>query len=115
MARPSRVITAVPIVTQRRDGSDSKTTGYRLDDRGSIPGRSKKYFSSAQCPDRFKGPPSLLYNGYHGSFLVIESPGQKAYHSHPFSSEVKNNGAKPPPPTRLHGVVFNDFTYLFIQ
>jgi len=25
-------------------------------------------FSSLQCQDRFPGPPSLLFNGYWGSF-----------------------------------------------
>jgi hypothetical protein len=35
-------------------------TGYGLDGRGSIPGRSKRHFSSPQRPDRLWGPPSLL-------------------------------------------------------
>jgi hypothetical protein len=34
----------------------------RPGDRGSIPGRSPL------CPDRLWGPPSILYNGYRGSF-----------------------------------------------
>jgi hypothetical protein len=40
----------------------------RPGDRGSIPGRGKRYFLSPLCSDRLWGPPSLLYNGYRGSF-----------------------------------------------
>jgi hypothetical protein len=42
--------------------------GYGLDGRGSIPGRSKRFFSFPQCPDRLWGQPSLLSNGYWGLF-----------------------------------------------
>jgi hypothetical protein len=34
--------------------------GYGLDGRGSITGRSNRYFSSFQRPDRLWVPPSLL-------------------------------------------------------
>jgi hypothetical protein len=37
-------------------------------DRGSIPGGGKGFFLYPLCPDRLWGPPSLLYNGYRGSF-----------------------------------------------
>jgi hypothetical protein len=40
----------------------------RPGDRGSIPGRGKRFFLYPLCPDRLWGPPSLLYNGYRGSF-----------------------------------------------
>jgi hypothetical protein len=43
-------------------------TGYELDGRGSIPVKGKRFFSSLQRPDRLRGPPSLLYNGYLGLF-----------------------------------------------
>jgi hypothetical protein len=39
---------------------------YGLEDRGSIPGRGKRFFSSPQRPDRLWGPSSLLSNGYRG-------------------------------------------------
>jgi hypothetical protein len=43
--------------------------GYRLDGRGSIPVRGKKFLSSPQRPDRLWGPPSLLSDGYRWLFL----------------------------------------------
>jgi hypothetical protein len=39
-----------------------------LDDRDSILDRGNKFFSSPQRPDPLWGPPSLLSNGYRGSF-----------------------------------------------
>jgi hypothetical protein len=36
---------------------------YRLEDRGSIPGRGRDFFSSPQCPDWLWDPPSFLSNG----------------------------------------------------
>jgi hypothetical protein len=41
---------------------------YRLEDRGSIPGRSKVFFLWLLCPGQLWGTPSLLSNGYRGSF-----------------------------------------------
>jgi hypothetical protein len=41
-------------------------TGYGWDGRESIPGRSKIFSSSPQCPDRLWSPSSLLSNGYWG-------------------------------------------------
>jgi hypothetical protein len=40
----------------------------RPGDRGSIPGSGKGFFLYPLCPDRLWGPPSLLSNGYRGSF-----------------------------------------------
>jgi hypothetical protein len=48
-------------------------TGYRLDGRGSIPSRDKRYFFSPQCPDQLWGPPTLLSSGYWGLFLQRKS------------------------------------------
>jgi hypothetical protein len=39
------------------------------EESASIPGRDKKLFSSAQCPDRLWGLPSLLCIWYQGFFL----------------------------------------------
>jgi hypothetical protein len=50
------------------DSSVSIVMGYRLDGWGSIPSRSKRFLSSPPRPDRLWGPPSLLSNGYRGSF-----------------------------------------------
>jgi len=41
----------------------SNVTGYGLDDRDSIPDRSRT-FSLKQCPDHLWGPISLLSNKY---------------------------------------------------
>jgi hypothetical protein len=48
--------------------SGSIVSDYGLDDRGSIPGRGRGIFFSPLHPDRLWGPPSLLSNGYRGSF-----------------------------------------------
>jgi hypothetical protein len=50
--------------------SVSIVSDYRLDDQGSILGRGKGFFLYSLCPDRLWGSPSLLSNGYWGSFRV---------------------------------------------
>jgi hypothetical protein len=52
-----------------RNNSVSIVTSLWLDDRGSIPGRGREFFSSLPRSDRLWGPPSLLSNGYRGPFL----------------------------------------------
>jgi hypothetical protein len=42
--------------------------GYGLDGRASIPGSSRRSFSTPQSPDWLSGPPSLPLNGYWGLF-----------------------------------------------
>jgi hypothetical protein len=37
----------------------SRDTCYRLDSRGSIPGRGKRFFSTPQRPNRLLGLPSF--------------------------------------------------------
>jgi hypothetical protein len=41
--------------------------------------------SSSRRPDRFWGPPNLLYNGYQG----VKRPGREADHSPAASVEIK--------------------------
>jgi hypothetical protein len=55
-----------PTNREGRDTSVGIATGYELDGRHSIPGRSKKCFSSLQSPGRLWGPISLLHNGFPG-------------------------------------------------
>lgn len=43
-------------------------TGYRLDDRGSIPDRVRGFFLEPLFPDQLWGPPSLLSSGYRFLF-----------------------------------------------
>jgi hypothetical protein len=57
-----------PDVLRSRVSSGGIVSDYGLDDRGSIPGRVKGFILYPLCPDRLWGPPSLLYNGYRGSF-----------------------------------------------
>jgi hypothetical protein len=54
-------------------GSVGITRGYGLNGRGSVPGRSNKFFSSWQRPRRLWGPTSLLSMGAVGCL-----PGGKA-------------------------------------
>jgi hypothetical protein len=53
-----------------RVSSGSIVSDYGLDDRaiGVRSPAGAEDFSSSLCPDRLWGPPSLLYNGYRGSF-----------------------------------------------
>jgi hypothetical protein len=70
-----------------RHSSVSVVSGYRLDDQ---PGRSKGFFLWPLCPDWLWGPPSLLCNGYWGSFPQDKTrPGCDTDHSTPSSVEVK--------------------------
>ena len=41
------------------------------------------------CPDRPRGPTSLLYNRYRVSFLGVKRSGRGVDHPPPFSAEVK--------------------------
>jgi hypothetical protein len=81
-----------------RDSSVSKSTGYGLDDPGSIPG-SARFFSSPQRPDPLWGPPSLL-----SLFLGLKWQERKADYSLPSSAEFKKGRAITPLPhmTYLH-------------
>jgi hypothetical protein len=86
--------------------SDSIATGYRLDVWGSIPGGNKGFFSSTKHPDRLRGPPSLISNGYQGCFpLGVKWMGREADRSPPASAKVKNSGSVPslPHPSSWHG------------
>jgi hypothetical protein len=50
--------------------SVSIVSDYGLDDRGSIPDRAENFSSSLCVQTGSGGPPSLLSNGYRGSFPV---------------------------------------------
>jgi hypothetical protein len=66
---------------------------------GSRPRRGSEFLSSPPCPDRLWGPPSLLINGYLGSFPgEVNRPGREADHSPPSSAVVRMRGAIPPLP-----------------
>jgi hypothetical protein len=62
------ILSMIPILERAVVAQSVYRLGYGLDDRDSIPGRAKRFFSSPQCPYRLWGPPSLLSNGYRGLF-----------------------------------------------
>jgi hypothetical protein len=77
---------------------------YRLDDRGSRPGRSWEFFFSAPRPDRFWVPPMSTRARPWG----VKRLGRKADHLPPTTAEVKNSGSyTSTPPLRIHGVVLS--------
>jgi hypothetical protein len=57
-----------PVNGGSRVSSVGIATGCRLDGRGSIPGRDKRFLCAPQRPDRFEGPPRFISNGYRGLF-----------------------------------------------
>jgi hypothetical protein len=75
---------------------------------GSNAGMGWEFLSSPPHPDRLWGPPSLLTNGYQGSFLWLKRPESEADHSH-LVPRPRTRGAiaPPPPPIRLHGLVLS--------
>jgi hypothetical protein len=74
--------------------------GYGQDGRHLIPDRGKKCFSS-QRP--IQPPIELLPRPLSPG---VKRPGRESDRSPP-NAEVKNGGAIPPLPTRLHGVLLN--------
>jgi hypothetical protein len=63
--------------------SPSEEKEFRLDDRGSITGRGKGFLLQSLCPDQLWGPPSLLYNGYQGSFPGVKRGRSVTLTTHP--------------------------------
>jgi hypothetical protein len=63
-------------------------------------------YSRASRPAlRFTQPPIQWAQGVLSS--GIKRPGREADHCPPFNAEVKNDGAIPPLPIRLYGVMLN--------
>jgi hypothetical protein len=59
------------IIFGESGSSVSVVSSYRLDDRANVirsPAEAKGFLFYPLCPDRLWGPPSVLYNGYRGSF-----------------------------------------------
>jgi hypothetical protein len=89
-----------------RDSAVGIATGYGLDGRGvgvRVP-VGERFFSPPRPPDRLRGPPSLLSNGYWGLLSPgVKRPGREADHLPPTIAEVKNTCIY----TCLHGIVLN--------
>jgi hypothetical protein len=90
-----------------RDNSVGIATGYGLDGWGSILGRSK-IFSVFSVSGLSLGPTQPPVQWELGALSAqVKLPGREADHSPTFSAENKNDGAIPPLPMRLHGLVHN--------
>jgi hypothetical protein len=91
---------------ESRGSSVSTVSVYRLDYRGSIPGRDKIIFPLASVSRPAFGPPSLLSNMYRGSFPgAIERPGRDTNHYPHVLPRSRIMGALSPlAHKRLHGV-----------
>ena len=74
---------------------------YGLEGRNSILESRKNFLF-------FLEPTSLLCNEYE-----VKRPGREDSHSPPHTAEVKKDGAVPPLPIRLHGVVLERAPSLF--
>jgi hypothetical protein len=74
--------------------------GQGQDCWGSIPGKSRIFFASPQCPALLWGPPSLPSNGYQTAALLIGvmQLGRKAEYSPPSTAEVMKGGVITPLP-----------------
>jgi hypothetical protein len=75
-----------------RDRSVGIATAYEVYCRGSIPGRSMRFFSSPPLLDQASNTMGT------GLSPAVKRPGREAEHSPPFSDEVRNGGAIPPLP-----------------
>jgi hypothetical protein len=88
------------------DRSVGITVDYGLEDRGSILGRDKRFFSSLQRSGRLRVPHNRLSNWYQGWF-----PGGKVAESWSWQlTSIQCLGlerAIPPHPVYLHGIMLN--------
>ena len=74
----------------------------------------KRLSSSPKRPGRLWDRPTLLFNGNRGSFPGVKRPGNDVDHSTSASTEVKCKwGYTSTPPTCLHGVYKENFTFTF--
>jgi hypothetical protein len=77
------------------------------------PGQSGVWIlAGATCPDQLQAPPSLLFNGYQGSFQAINQLQCDVDYSTSSGAEVKNVQSTTSAPTiGLHGVDKHNFTF----
>jgi hypothetical protein len=97
-----------PCVIRIRRVYSDQTKGRTV--QGSNPGRGKIFFSSPKRPDRLWCPPSILLNGYRGSFPGVRRSEGDADRWPPSAAEVKNESS--PLPIYLHDVGMDNFTLI---
>jgi hypothetical protein len=90
--------------TGSRGSSDGIATGYGLDDWGSIPCKSKRFFCASQRPDRIWCPYSRVSNEHRGLSPRLNRPKREADHSPPYRAEEKNLRSR----IHLHTLVLNE-------
>ena len=81
---------------------------------GSNPGRGKRSPTSLKAPRRFRGPPSLLVNGYRSFSSGLKQPEREVDHS-PSSYATVRRSRTSAPPIRLHGAEMNNFTVFLLS
>jgi hypothetical protein len=82
-------------------------SGFRLPARAEL-------LSSPNHLDRLLGPPNLTFNGYLGSFPVVQRTVREVDNPHPSNAEIKNEWSlTSASPLCLYGVDRGNFTYTF--
>jgi hypothetical protein len=94
------------LVSESWNSSVGIETGYGLDCRSSIPGRSKKFISSSSIPGLGATQPPIQWVPWVLSPWV-KRPGHESKQSPSFNAEVEKVGGIPPLPICLHGVMFD--------
>jgi hypothetical protein len=88
-----------------RSWGSSVTTlsDYRLDYRGSVPGRGKEFFLTPLCPDRLWSPPACCTMGTGGAFPGSKArPGRDSDHSPHVVPRSRMSKSYALSPCRLH-------------
>jgi hypothetical protein len=86
------------VYSQILDSSVGTAMGYRMEGRGSIPGRGTRFFSASHRQDRLWGYPASYPLSTEASSQEVKRPGREADHSPLSSAEVKKDGTTPPIP-----------------
>ena len=73
--------------TRKRSVCTDWAMGWTV--RGSGLGRGKGYLFFPTSPERFCGPPNLLFNWYEGFFPEVQRLGCEVDHSPPSGAEVQ--------------------------
>jgi hypothetical protein len=92
--------------TRSRDSIVGVAKGYGLDGQDSTADRGKRFSLHIAYAGSGAHPASYTIDARNSS-PRLELPGREADHSTLSNTEIKNSGAMPPLPMRLHGKVLN--------